>query len=55
MQQIIRNFYFEKGPIKKEPADLSRYVQMISDMNFVHPVDELVKIHAPLGITYYYQ
>lgn len=54
MQQTIRDFYFQKGPIKKEPTDLGQYVQMMSDLNFVYPTDKTVKLHAPLGPTYYY-
>ncbi|XP_031641012.1 juvenile hormone esterase-like [Contarinia nasturtii] len=52
MQAKIKKFYFGDGDIEATPARLNQYVQMQSDINFLVPFYETMRLHANVSKTF---
>ncbi|XP_031627747.1 venom carboxylesterase-6-like [Contarinia nasturtii] len=55
VQRKIRKFYFGTGTIKKTSYYLNRYVQMLSDINFVFGIYKAIEVHLKHAKTSCYE
>lgn len=49
----VHDHYFGNGTTEKDRK--VQYVNLISDMNMVYPIDKAAKMHATHSATFYYE